>query len=65
VVRALEPWSPGTGLVNFGVADGARGACGAWRPDVLARLRRIKAEVDPDDVFGGSLAPAPAPVGAR
>ena len=64
VVRALEPWSPGTSLVNFGGAHGARGASGAWAPDVLERLRRVKAEVDPDDVFGGGLAPAPMTVAA-
>lgn len=64
VVRALEPWSPGTGLVNFGGADGAHGAAAVWAPEALERLRRVKAEVDPDDVFGGGLTPAPTAVAA-
>ena len=69
VLDALAPWSPGTGLVNFGGHGGASGAASAWAPDALERLRRVKAAVDPDDVFGGALAPAhvpaPAAAGAR
>ena len=65
VLRALEPWSPGTSLVNFGAHGGAQGASGAWTTDAVERLRRVKAAVDPDDVFGGSLAPVTATAGAR
>jgi len=60
VLAALQPWSPGTGLVNFG-----GWGTSAWGPDDLARLSRLKAAVDPDDVFGGTFAPATAAAGAR
>lgn len=53
VVEALAPWSTGTTLVNFG---GDRSTLArAWAPDVLTRLRAVKAAVDPGDVFGGPL----------
>jgi FAD/FMN-containing dehydrogenase len=66
VVDSLEPWSTGTALVNF-VGDGGPSELRtAWTADVLERLRRVKATVDPHDVFGGALsAPAPALAGAR
>ncbi|MFC4782953.1 FAD-binding oxidoreductase [Nocardioides sp. MAHUQ-72] len=66
VVDALAPWSTGTSLVNFAGHGGERGASSAWTPEVLERLRRVKAAVDPHDVFGGGLAaPVAAPAGAR
>jgi hypothetical protein len=66
VVDALEPWSPGTSLVNFSGHTEAAAQSRAWAPDALARLRRVKATVDPRDVFGGALAaPATVPAGAR
>ncbi len=66
VVAALEPWSTGTSLVNFAGHGGSLAASRAWTPDVLERLRRVKATVDPRNVFGGGLAPAAAvPAGAR
>jgi Berberine and berberine like len=65
VLRALEPWSPGTSLVNFGGYGGVAGAAGAWSPEALDRLRRVKAAVDPDDVFGGALEPTTVAAGAR
>ena len=65
VVEALAPWSTGTTLVNFGGSDGAA-LTRAWAPDVLERLRAVKASVDPDDVFGGPLGvPQTATAGAR
>jgi FAD/FMN-containing dehydrogenase len=60
VVSALAPWSPGTSLANFG-GHGSDPAT-TWRPDVLARLQRVKDDVDPGDLFGGAL---PVTAGAR
>jgi FAD/FMN-containing dehydrogenase len=65
VLRALEPWSPGISLVNFGGYGGVAGAAGAWSPEALDRLRRVKAAVDPDNVFGGALEPTTVAAGAR
>ena len=65
VLRALEPWSPGTTLVNFAGHGSDQAPGRAWAPDVLERLRRVKATVDPDDVFGGALGAALVPAGAR
>jgi FAD/FMN-containing dehydrogenase len=63
VVSALEPWSTGTSLVNFA---GNGDASSAWTPEVLERLRRVKAAVDPGNLFGGALtSPVALPVGAR
>ena len=53
VVDALEPWSTGTSLVNFAGHGDEPGS--AWTPDVVERLRRMKATVDPQNVFGGAL----------
>ncbi|GAA4401140.1 FAD-binding oxidoreductase [Fodinibacter luteus] len=58
VLRTLEPWSPGTTLVNFGGHGGEQALSRAWTPDVLERLRRVKAAVDPHDTFGGALGSA-------
>lgn len=65
VVGALSPWSTGTNLVNFAGHGGDEAVRAAWTPEVLERLRRVKASVDPYDVFGGALATAPLAVGAR
>ena len=56
VIEALEPWSMGTSLVNFAGHGGEVALSRAWAPDVLERLRRVKATVDPRNVFGGALA---------
>ena len=62
VVEAVRPWSTGSSLVNFG-HDGHESP---WAPEVLERLRAIKAAVDPHDVFGGVVrAAALAEAGAR
>ena len=63
VVSALAPWSTGTSLVNF--AGHGDDQDSAWTPDVLERLRRVKATVDPHDLFGGGLAAPAATGGAR
>jgi FAD/FMN-containing dehydrogenase len=66
VVDAVQHWSTGTSLVNFAGHGGELAASRAWAPDVLERLRRLKATVDPDDLFGGGLtAGAAQPAGAR
>jgi hypothetical protein len=63
VVDAVRPWSTGSSLVNFGTPGGLGSP---WAPDELARLRRVKAAVDPDDVFGGVVtASALVEAGAR
>ena len=66
VVDALEPWSTGTSLVNFVGHGGELATSRAWTPDVLERLRRVKATTDPWNVFGGGLtSPAAVPAGVR
>jgi FAD/FMN-containing dehydrogenase len=66
VVEALEPWSTGTSLVNFAGHAGEEEQSRAWTPDTLERLRRVKAAVDPRNVFGGGLgASARVSAGAR
>ena len=63
VVDAVAPWTTGSSLVNF-LGQGAPDS--AWAPEDLDRLRRVKAAVDPRDVFGGVVsASALAEVGAR
>ncbi|KGN34290.1 FAD-linked oxidase [Knoellia sinensis KCTC 19936] len=55
VISALEPWSTGTNLVNFVGSSDPDAIRGAWTVDTLDRLRRVKAAVDPANVFGGAL----------
>ena len=63
VVEAVAPWTTGSSLVNFG---GHGSPDSPWAPEVLDRLRRVKAAVDPSDIFGGVVsASALAEVGAR
>jgi FAD/FMN-containing dehydrogenase len=54
VLDALRPWALPTNLVAFA---GAAGPAEVYGPDTLARLRRVKAAVDPTGVFrsGGAL----------
>ena len=49
VVSAMEQWSTGTRYLNFAPEDGRPEA--AFSADDWARLRRVKAEVDPLDLF--------------
>ena len=64
-IDALAPWSTGTSLVNF-AGGHPDSLTRAWPPDVLQRLRDVKAAVDPANLFGGPLGVRePAPAGAR
>ena len=49
VVAALRPWSSGHRFSNF--AEEAVDPASLFPPDVLARLRAVRADVDPDGVF--------------
>ncbi len=63
VVEAVRPWATGSALVNF-LGHGEHES--PWAPDVLDRLRAVKAAVDPHDLFGGVVgAPATTLAGAR
>ncbi|WP_322936751.1 FAD-binding oxidoreductase [Nocardioides bizhenqiangii] len=63
VVDPLKPWATSSSLVNF--AGHGSGPESAWTPDALARLRRVKATVDPRNLFGGGLAADAVSAGAR
>ena len=65
VVEALTPWSTGSSLVNFAGHGSGPEQSKAWAPDALERLRRVKASVDPGDLFGGGLGAAAVAAGAR
>lgn len=61
VLTALRPWTTGTTLLNFlGHATSPEAVGSAWQPETLDRLRRVKAELDPDDLFSAGHAIAPA-----
>ncbi len=62
VIDALAPWSTGGTLVNFAGYGGDESLRSAWTPEVLERLRQVKATVDPRNVFGGALVGEPAGV---
>jgi FAD/FMN-containing dehydrogenase len=49
VVKALEPWATGTRYLNF--SETSVDVASAFAPEALARLRRIRAAVDPNGVF--------------
>jgi hypothetical protein len=52
VLAALQPWAASEKLVNFlGEVSGPDEVAAAYPPEVLARLRAVKAAVDPIDVF--------------
>jgi FAD/FMN-containing dehydrogenase len=48
-VSALEPWAAEHTYLNF--AEGKRAAKTLWTEAALHRLRRIKAQVDPDNMI--------------
>jgi FAD/FMN-containing dehydrogenase len=49
LTRALRPWDTGRGYMNF--AERPADASTLFPPDTYRRLQRIKAQVDPDDLF--------------
>ena len=49
MVATVEPWSTGGDYLNF--ADQPRDASGAFDADTYARLREVKAAVNPDGLF--------------
>ncbi len=51
LVRALEPWSPGTALLNWLGAAGAEEVARAWQPETYRRLQSVKRRLDPADLF--------------
>jgi hypothetical protein len=65
VLGALQPWATGSSLVNFAGHGSEHEHNSAWAPDALERLRRVKATVDPHNLFGGGLAAAAVAAGAR
>lgn len=65
VLGALQPWASGSSLVNFAGHGSEHEHNSAWAPDALERLRRVKATVDPHNLFGGGLAAVAVAAGAR
>jgi FAD binding domain/Berberine and berberine like len=49
VLTALRPWAARQMYLN--IADTTRDPAAFWSPEAYDRLRRIKAAVDPDDLF--------------
>ncbi len=49
VIEAVEPWSSGRDYLNL--ADRPGDASRAFSPEVYRRLREVKAQVDPQDLF--------------
>ena len=63
VVEAVRSWRTGSALVNL-LGHGESES--PWAPEVLDRLRAVKAAVDRHDLFGGVVsASAAALAGAR
>jgi hypothetical protein len=58
VQRALAPWSAARGYANFSESYGDAGRL--FAPDTHGRLRTIKAQVDPEDLFQASHRVTPA-----
>jgi len=52
VVSAMAPWSTGRDYLNL--ADRPSDASGAFREETLTRLREVKAQVDPRNMFVAS-----------
>jgi len=49
VLAAMRPWAARQMYLNL--ADTSRDPASFWAPEAYDRLRRIKAEVDPDDLI--------------
>ena len=58
LIEALQPWATGGSFLNF-LSDPSRTES-AYTPENYARLREIKADWDPDNIFsfGHNIAPA-------
>lgn len=62
VLGPMEPWSTGRRYLNFlAGADTAGSAAECFDPETLGRLARVKAEVDPDNLFRLNHTIAPRP----
>lgn len=61
VLASLRPWTTGTTLLNFlGHAPTPEDVGAAWPEATHARLREVKARLDPDNLFSTGHAVAPA-----
>ncbi|MQY10073.1 Mitomycin radical oxidase [Streptomyces sp. RB5] len=63
VVDAMAPWGTGLRFLNFLASPDTAGlARSGYAPDTWARLRAVKARVDPDNLFrfNHNIPPAPA-----
>ena len=60
VLAAMRPWAARQMYLNL--ADTSRDPASFWAPEAYDRLRRIKAEVDPDDLIRSNQ-PVPPPQG--
>jgi len=49
VLAAMRPWAARQMYLNL--ADASRDPASFWTPEAYDRLRRIKDEVDPDDLI--------------
>ena len=64
--HVVESWRRGRPDRRWSTSSARAAPDSPWAPEVLDRLRRVKAAVDPHDVFGGVVsASALAEVGAR
>jgi len=65
LMDAMQPWATGTTYLNFnGVEENSVEAVRRmYRPEVFARLQRVKAVYDPDNVFRVNFNIPPATVG--
>ncbi|WP_031035078.1 BBE domain-containing protein, partial [Streptomyces sp. NRRL WC-3725] len=62
VLGAMQEWGTGRRYLNFlAGADTAGSAAECFAPETLSRLARVKAEVDPDNLFrlNHNIAPLP------
>ncbi|AYG04609.1 FAD-binding oxidoreductase [Gryllotalpicola protaetiae] len=60
--REMAPWATGTRYLNFlGGAGASSRLASAYDAADLERLRRLKAQYDPDQLFPAHVAAAPAP----
>ena len=58
---AMKPWTTGGSYLNFLGDEGASRIAASFGPEKFARLQRIKAQWDPDNVFRHNQNIPPAP----